>query len=177
MDLYQALASVTENKPLMESFSEEQQRVALLLRKEFERDGIHLPTAGRQQVITLQNTITQLSMDFQRTMFTARSFVDVPESLVRPLPHGVRSVCEPKTSDSRVMRVPTDLHVMNTVLKWVPDASVRRAMYVTGNACAPSNLATLDELRAKRHELAQLLGFPTYAHLATRYAPGCCWCW
>lgn len=140
VDLYNALASVTKNAPLMQSLTEEQRRVAVLLRKEFERDGIHLPQQRRQQVIDLQNGITQLSMQFQRTMFTAREFVDVPETLLRPLPHGVRSLCEPKRTNPSVLRVPTDLHVMNTVLKWVGDPSVRREMYLKANACAQSNL-------------------------------------
>lgn len=175
--------------------SEEQRRMATLLRNEFERDGIHLEPAGRQHVIALQNRITQLSMAFQRTLFTARAFIEVPEKVLRPLPHGIRSLCERKLTDPSVVRVPTDLHVMNTVLKWVGDPSVRKDMYMTANACAESNLEvrayvmqvrrfcvspdivvlygrrqTLDELKTKRHELAQLLGFPTYAHFATRYA-------
>ena len=41
----------------MQSFTEEQQRMATLLQAEFERDGIHLPLAQRQKVIELQNEI------------------------------------------------------------------------------------------------------------------------
>ncbi|GAB9468332.1 hypothetical protein Gpo141_00005651 [Globisporangium polare] len=167
VDLYQALFVVTENVPLMKSFTEEQRRMGILLRKEFERDGIHLSYQGRKQVINLQNDITHLSMQFQRTMFTARDYIEVPERLLRPLPHGILSVCERKMTNPSVLRVPTDLHVMNTVLKWIGDPAVRKDMYMTANACAQSNLITLDELRKKRHELAQLLGFKTYAHFAT----------
>uniref|UniRef100_K3X1H8 Peptidase M3A/M3B catalytic domain-containing protein n=1 Tax=Globisporangium ultimum (strain ATCC 200006 / CBS 805.95 / DAOM BR144) TaxID=431595 RepID=K3X1H8_GLOUD len=167
VDLYRALVTVTENAPLMRSFTEEQRRMGILLRKEFERDGIHLSNQGRKQVIVLQNDITQLSMEFQRTMFTAREYIEVPEKLLRPLPHGVLSVCERKLTNPSVFRVPTDLHVMNTILKWIGDPKIRKDMYMTANACAQSNLSTLDELRRKRHELAQLLGFETYAHFAT----------
>lgn len=140
VDLYQALFSVTENAPLMRSFTEEQQRMGTLLRKEFERDGIHLSYQGRKQVINLQNDITHLSMQFQHTMFTARDYIEVPEKLLRPLPHGILSVCERKMTNPNVLRVPTDLHVMNTVLKWIGDPVVRKDMYMTANACAQSNL-------------------------------------
>jgi hypothetical protein len=49
-------------------------------------------------------------------------------------------VCERKLWDRSVVRVPTDLHVMSTVLKWVGDANVRKEMYIKGNTCAKENL-------------------------------------
>ncbi|GLE00291.1 hypothetical protein PINS_up009018 [Pythium insidiosum] len=164
VDLYAALRAVTEDATQMQSFTEEQRRMAVLLRQEFERDGIHLSHGGRRRVIALQNDITQLSMDFQRVMFTARDWIEVPEPLMRPLPHSVLAACERKLLNRSVLRVPTDPHVMNTVLKWIGDEDVRREMYLKANACAKENLLVLDELRSKRHELAELLGFPSYAH-------------
>lgn len=166
VDLYNALRAVSENRALMASFTEEQQRMAVLLRKEFERDGIHLSLRDRQRVIELQNDITQLSMEFQQVMFSAREFIEVPEKLIRLLPHGILAACERKLLNRNVLRVPTDLHVMNTVLKWVGDGEVRRQMYIKGNTCAIENLVILDELRQKRHDLAQLLGFESFAHFA-----------
>lgn len=152
----------------MKSFTFEQKRMGILLRSEFERDGIHLPHADRQQVVSLQNDITQLSMQFQSTMHSAREYVEMPAKLIRGMPHSVTSVCERKWMSCDTLRVPTDIHVMNTVLKWVGDSDARRNMYIAANSCAKDNLPVLDKLRAKRHELAQLLGFPTFAHLATR---------
>ncbi|KAH7482113.1 hypothetical protein KRP22_012345 [Phytophthora ramorum] len=167
VELYRALKTVTEDKVGMQSFTPEQRRMGILLRNEFERDGIHLPRADRQRVISLQNEITQLSMKFQTTMYSAREYVEVPAKLLRGMPHSITSVCERKWMSRDTWRVPTDMHVMNTILKWVGAPEVRRQMYVAANSCAKDNLPILDELRAKRHELAQLLGFPTYAHLAT----------
>ncbi|ETO70753.1 hypothetical protein, variant [Phytophthora nicotianae P1976] len=151
----------------MKSFTPEQRRMGNLLRNEFERDGIHLSRSDRQRVISLQNDITQLSMQFQSTMYSARDYVEVPAKLIRGMPHSITSVCERKWMSRDTLRVPTDMHVMNTILKWVGDPEVRRKMYIAANSCAKDNLPILDKLRAKRHELAQLLGFPTYAHLAT----------
>lgn len=187
VELYRAIRAVSEDEKLMAAASEEQRRMAELLRNEYERDGIHLSSQGRRRVIGLQNDITQLSMDFQRTLFSAREYIEVPSRLVRPLPHSVWAMCERKLSNPMVMRVPTDVHVMNTVLKWIGDPKVRRDMYVAANSCAVDNLEVrslncwnstpqaltivtkiLEELRSKRHELAELLGFQSYAHLATR---------
>ncbi|KAG2764254.1 Mitochondrial intermediate peptidase [Phytophthora cactorum] len=167
VELYRALKTVTEDKIGMKSFTPEQRRMGILLRNEFERDGIHLSRSDRQRVISLQNVITQLSMQFQSTMYSAREYVEVPAKLIRGMPHSITSVCERKWMSRDTLRVPTDMHVMNTILKWVGDPEVRRKMYIAANSCAKDNLSILDQLRAKRHELAQLLGFPTYAHLAT----------
>jgi len=169
VEMYRALKTVTEDTIGMASFTPEQRRMGLLLRNEFERDGIHLPRADRQRVISLQNDITQLSMQFQSTMYSAREYVEVPAKLIRGMPHSITSVCERKWMSRDTWRVPTDMYVMNTILKWVGAPEVRRKMYSAANSCAKDNIPVLDKLRAKRHELAQLLGFPTYAHLATRY--------
>jgi intermediate peptidase len=152
VELYRALRAVSEDDALMGSFSEERRRMAVLLRKEYERDGIHLPLEGRRRVIDLQNDITQLSMDFQRTLFSAREYIEVPSRLVRPLPHSVWARCERKLSNPLVMRVPTDVHVMNTVLKWIGDPKVRRDMYVAANSCA------VDNLEVSLHALLACLG-------------------
>ncbi|CAH0478649.1 unnamed protein product [Peronospora belbahrii] len=168
VELYRSLKMVTEDKVGMESFTPEQKRMGILLRNEFERDGIHLSRADRQRVVSLQNEITELGMQFQSTMHSARNYVEMPAKLIRGLPHCIMSLCERKWMSRDTLRVPTDMHVMNTVLKWVGDSEARRSMYIAANSCAKDNLPVLDELRAKRHELAQLLGFPTFAHLATR---------
>lgn len=140
VELYRALKAVAADAPHLASFSPEQRRVTLLLRNEYERDGIHLPLEGRRRVIDLQNDITQLSMQFQQTIFSAREFVELPAKLMRPLPHSVWALCERKLSNPTVLRVPTDVHVMNTVLKWVGDQDARRTMYLAANSCAVANL-------------------------------------
>lgn len=167
VSLYRSLKSVLENTSEMRSLTSEQRRMGILLRQEFERDGIHLSRSDRQRVISLQNDITRLSMEFQSIMFSARDYVDVPAKYIRGLPHSVTSVCERNWINPKSLRIPTDMHVMNAILKWVSCPDIRRKMYIAANSCAKDNLPILDKLRAKRHELAQLLGFPTYAHLAT----------
>ncbi|TDH72120.1 hypothetical protein CCR75_001239 [Bremia lactucae] len=166
-NLYKSIKSVTKNKEEMKSFSAEQRRMAILLRSEFERDGIHLSQRDRQRVIAVQNEITQLGMEFQSSISCAREFVEVPAKLLRGLPYSIASVCERKWMNPSVLRVPTDVYVTNTILKWVGDPKVRQNMYIAANTCTKDNLSVLDNLRAKRHELATLLDFPTYAHLAT----------
>jgi intermediate peptidase len=140
--------------------------MAILLRKEFERDGIHLELFERRRFISLQNDITRLSMKFQHTIHTAREYIEVPEKKIKGIPSSILAACE-RQSSSGTYKVPTDLHVMNTILKWIADPQVRKEMYLVGNSCAKENLEILDALRQKRHELAKLLGFESYVDFAT----------
>ncbi|CAK4508829.1 unnamed protein product [Aphanomyces euteiches] len=162
--MYARLRDVTDNTALMASFTEEQLRVATLLRAEFERDGIHLNNEGRANIIQLQNRITRLSTDFQHNITTIREYIEVPRSALSMLPPNYLALCADKGAS---IAVPTDTHVMNAVLKWIQDPKVRQQMYIAGNTCAAANLKVLDDLIQARHELATSLGFPTYAHLAT----------
>lgn len=59
---------------------------------------------------------------------------------MRTLPHGVTSLCERKFMNRSVMRVPTDTHVANTVMKWISDPEIRKKMYIAANTCARDNL-------------------------------------
>ncbi|EQC30747.1 hypothetical protein SDRG_11506 [Saprolegnia diclina VS20] len=165
VDMYNCLRAVTDNRSLMAGFTEEQQRVGMLLRAEFERDGIHLDDAGRRRVMELQNAITRLSMQFQDNMHSVHSFIEVPTKALRMLPNGLLGQCH--ASANGTTAIPTTVPMTNSILKWIPDAHVRKQMYIAGNACASVNLQVLDDLIAARHALATLLGFPTYAHLAT----------
>lgn len=56
VELYRALKTVTEDKIGMKSFTPEQRRMGVLLRNEFERDGIHLSRSDRQRVISCKMT-------------------------------------------------------------------------------------------------------------------------
>ncbi|OQR96885.1 mitochondrial intermediate peptidase [Achlya hypogyna] len=178
VDMYQCLRAVTEDVSLMTTFTEEQQRVAQLLRAEFERDGIHLDADGRQRVIDLQNEITRsvveacgrlqaqpLSMQFQHNIHATHSYIEVPTKALRTIPLSLRKQCIEQPDGTTA--VPTDVTMTNAVLKWVADPDVRKRMYIAGNSCATANLEVLDQLIATRHALATTLGFETYSHLAT----------
>ncbi|GBG84590.1 hypothetical protein CBR_g38873 [Chara braunii] len=62
------------------------------------------------------------------------------------------------------LRVSTDQVILSAILKWVPDAQVRRDIFIAGHSTPKKNLAVLENLIATRHELAELLGFPSFAH-------------
>lgn len=54
---------------------------------------------------------------------------------------------------------------MDHVLNYVPDANVRKNMFILGICRNRSNIKTLQELVKKRHQLAVNLGFSSFAHM------------
>ncbi|OQR95881.1 mitochondrial intermediate peptidase [Thraustotheca clavata] len=149
----------------MASFTEEQQRVGKLLRAEFERDGIHLDKDGRNRIIAYHNDITRLSTQFQRNIHSNNSYIEVPTKKLRMLPESLLSQCYKKWNGTTA--IPTSVHMTNSVLKWIRDPEIRKAMYIAGNSSSSANLEVLDQLIATRHALACTLGFETYADFAT----------
>lgn len=125
----------------MYSLTEEQQRMAILLQKEYERDGIHCSKPTREKIMSIRENIMRSSMEFQRIAQTARRYVQIPGKYVRLLPHSIQALCEKSMRSADTYHVPTDVHVVNTVLKCVSDPNVRREMYISGNHCAIDNEA------------------------------------
>jgi intermediate peptidase len=75
--LYAALCRVTADAALMQSFTEEQRRVALLLRREFERDGINRSPAERRGIVALNGDIAELSAQFAHNIATTSGVFEV----------------------------------------------------------------------------------------------------
>ena len=64
------------------SLTEEEQRFALMLKAEFERDGIQLPEAEREAVRSLNQELVNLETTFQRNTMTHEHLFQVPTSTV-----------------------------------------------------------------------------------------------
>lgn len=69
------------------------------------------------------------------------------------------------TSESG-FRIITEPGILSSVLKWTPDAEIRKEAYITGHTVPKDNLDVLDKIIAARHDLAQILGYKTYAEFA-----------
>ncbi|KAK9914089.1 hypothetical protein M0R45_037885 [Rubus argutus] len=52
---------------------------------------------------------------------------------------------------------------LSSVLQWASDDEVRKLAYIKGNSVPQANLGVLDKLIATRHELAQVMGYRSYA--------------
>lgn len=180
--LYKAIVGVEESPDILTT--EEARRAAKTLRMDFERGGIHLPSDKLKRVNDLNLEITRLGREFGENMMRDQGQLDIfPASVI---PKSIQHMMKPiwMEKDGRVgwsrrskfvaaddsnmgLRVVTEPAVLSSVLKYVADSEVRRRVYMVGHCVPKANLRVLDHLIGARHELAQLLGYNSYAEFAT----------
>lgn len=176
LTLYVALTSVISNSHLFHQLQPEEQRFAVLLKEEFERDGIHLPEEERNQVRELQNSVTQLETLFSENITHSKKHFQVPAAPVDDLiPRDVLEQHIPQhqqqytnnggDSDGATPMVTlnTDPGIANTLLKYSASPELRKEVYMETNTACPENLDVLEALRQRRHQVATQLGYSSYA--------------
>jgi len=172
--LYLALVNAQERHA--SELSPEALRVALTLRQDFERGGIHL---GRDEHAALEKAagdVVRLGMAFQQNLADPKAlgFVDVSRLRLGGVPVGLTR--SPRTSggttqrddgEGLTARVPLDQRTVSAVLRYADDPETRKAVYLAAHAGPEANRSVLAGLLRARHESAKILGFESHAHFAT----------
>ncbi len=136
--------------------------------------GVDRDEATREKIRSLADRMTELSMQFSRTVQddVRRIPVEDPNEL-RGLPadyltrHGVREVAGELVADASVV-ITTDPPDMAPIMSYAGSAALRRRLYLAYNDRGyPANKGVLLNLLAAREEMASLLGFRSWADLAT----------
>jgi mitochondrial intermediate peptidase len=171
--LYQALCLV-QSSPYYANLSEEERRFTKLLQAEFERDGIHLPHDQRESVRHLQNHIVELESSFSYNLVHSQRVFTANKAAVTNVipPHILQEYgidVQDKSLSSFSQSVPvvqlanTDASILQTLLRYSPDASLRRDVHWHVVTAVPENLTVLAALVQSRHALATTQGFGSYA--------------
>ena len=137
--------------------------------------GVDRDEPTRERIRALADRMTELSMQFSRTVQddVRRITVDDPNELAG-LPadylarHGVyEAQGEGLVADGPVS-ITTDPPEMTPVMSYAASAPLRRKLYLAYNDRGyPSNQQVLLDLLALREEMAEVLGFRSWADLAT----------
>ncbi len=168
-EVYQALASV-DVSAADEATKYYMERTLLGYRLA----GVDRDEATRNKIRALADRATELGMQFSRTVQddVRRITVDDPEQL-RGLPgdylvrHGVREDGGKLLADSPVV-ITTDPPEMSPVMSYAGSAALRRKLYLQYNDRGyPANKQVLLDLLSTREEMAEVLGFRSWADLAT----------
>ncbi len=189
--LYQSLIPITTDADVMNhQLDEEERRMAIMLQKEFERDGIHLSKVERDEVRKLSGFVTQLETMFSNNLLQSKTFTvegDLVNDVTQVIPRHVlinynRSTSNSQSDDRGVytsafqddtfhtnepLNLSTDPHITNTLLRHSQSPALRQKVYVEANTTCPQNLEVLDALIQQRHELATKMGYPSYSHYFT----------
>jgi intermediate peptidase len=157
--------------PLPRGFDAETLLVGRMLRRDFERAGVHLPAAAQDRAAELVATAHVAGMAF---CANAAGGGAPPPPLVLEgaaarravgrLPANLRRVfAPPPGGPPGALAAPGGAHALGALLAHAAEPAVRAAAAAALAAEPAANAPLLDALVTARAELAELMGFPSFA--------------
>ena len=132
----------------------------------FKLAGVDRDDATRARVREINDDLTRLSQEFGRNIREGVLTLEVDPVALAGLPADFIQAHAPNASGKVVLK--TDNQDYRPVVSYASDATVREKFWKLYRLRAhPGNLPTLDQILARRHELATLLGFANWADYVT----------
>ncbi|KAL3826389.1 hypothetical protein ACHAXA_008597 [Cyclostephanos tholiformis] len=175
----------TTHSALLLELPREYQRMAMAMRREFERDGIHLSYNKREEAREMNNIIVGLESLFTSNITEKVKYFDVsgtemismvddivPRHVLGQLVRRQTAISPNHRSDASSnadddagrLTLSSDALLCNTLLAHSPSSALRKEVYVQSHTSVPENLGVLDSLIRYRHLHSSLLGYRSYAH-------------
>ena len=144
--------------------------------KEYENDGIHLPSSVRDEAVGIKGRITNLETEYVREAGRGGVFMYEDKGGWGGRIFGVdtmRAIGEAAGGDRKeqieggVYGV-TEGWFSGNMIRLVHEEGVRREVYYHSHCSAPGNLEVLEELRRERNELARVTGYGDWCEKAVK---------
>jgi len=160
-ELYNAIKeySTTEEAQTLEG---PKKRFLNTLLLNYKRAGFELEAEQRQQVKDYKSVIDRLGNEYRGNVAAASSdFIEISESETGGLDSAYLTA---RKTTNGTYKIDVSYPSLIPFLKYsTSDSSRRELEKVYHRRAAPENVAILDSILYLRHQLAQLLGYPTYA--------------
>jgi len=128
--------------------------------------GVDKDQATRDLLQSLHEKATRLSLEFSRNIQEGGKAIEATAAELDGLPADYVARHEPDTGGR--ITLTTDPPDMQPVMTFASDAALRERMFLAYNTRAyPANKAILEQLLATRQEISTVLGFRSWADLAT----------
>lgn len=164
VDLYNAFKAYAENNAVHESLQDDQKYFITESMKDFKRNGLHLPEEQRNRIAQLKKEIGKLELDFSNNINKDASFIVVSRDGLMGLKDDFIDSLQ-KTDDGNY-KLGVDYPTYYEVIEYCAVAETRKKLSKAfGNRAYPANMKILEDIIAKRDQLARELGFESYAHL------------
>lgn len=161
--IYRAFTEYVQGTMAGEELSSQERYFIEQTMLSFKRNGLHLPDDQLATVKVLQKDIAALSADFARHIAEDTSAIWVEQDELAGLESDFITALK-RTQNGRY-RVGVDYPTYFAVMQRCSVAQTREKLWRAFHARAyPANEHILQELIAKRDELAHLLGYASYAH-------------
>ncbi|KAL3944916.1 MAG: hypothetical protein SGBAC_001007 [Bacillariaceae sp.] len=163
-NLYDNLAYI--HTEYYDELTPEEQRFCLLLKQEFEIDGIHLPEEGREKVKEVHNRITNLETLFASNITHSNKtfWVDL-QTVEQIIPKDVLLANGATLDPSRpgMIRLPANSPISNSITSFGNAATLRKEVYLASVNSCTDNTDVLESLIDARQDLANALGYDSYS--------------
>ena len=135
--------------------------------RDFRLAGVDKHDATRERIKTLRDELVLIGQEFARNIREDKRTVVVNNvSELDGLPPDYIASHQPDATGEIVLTIDYPDYI--PVMSYAKSEDLRRRMYLEfNNRAYPQNLKVLDRLAAKRYELANLLGFKSWADYAT----------
>ena len=166
-DLYEAMKSYKDtavaNKE-WDSLDAESQRYVDRILRDFNRNGMGFPQEKREQIKALLTKISDLERDCSNNINNDKTKVEFEEKDLEGLPAPILSKLEKVEGKEGSRYVSMKYPEVLPALKLCKNEETRRKLSLAYNSrCVKENIPLLEDLVAKRHEVAQLLGYKSYS--------------
>ena len=162
--IYHAFMAYVDGAAKTEQLSDSQEYFITETKKDFERAGLGLPDAQRQQASDIKKELATLTAEFERNIAQDNSFISVDRAGLEGLDDDF--IATLKVLDDGTYRVGVDYPTFHRVMEQCAVEDTRMRLYdAFNNRAYPANDALLISIIAKRDQLAHILGFPSYAAL------------
>ncbi len=134
--------------------------------RNFRRAGVDRDEATRAKVVALNEELTRIGQDFGRNIREDVRSVELDPKELAGLPEDYVQAHKPGPNGK--VKITTDYPDYVPFMAYAKSAKAREALWrVSRQRGYPKNLDTLSRLISKRHELATLLGYPSWAAYTT----------
>jgi len=135
--------------------------------RDFRRSGVDRDDATRARVRALQEELVEIGQRFDRNIVHSTRTLRLEDGHAALAGMPADFLATHPVDAEGAVTLSTDPPDYIPVMAYAERDDVRRRLLHEATNRAPENLAILDELLAKRHELATLLGYPSWAAYVT----------
>lgn len=159
--VYDALGALDEG-----SLDELERRLVFVQRRDMKRAGVELEESERARVRDLRQELVAITQAFARNIRDDVGAIEIDPAELAGLPDDFARAHA--ADGAGKVRITTEYPDYIPFMSYAKSGEARRALLrASHNRAVPVNLEVLDRMLARRHELARILGYPTYAAYVT----------
>ncbi len=144
----------------------DEERLVDVVRHDMKAAGVKLEADDRRRVLAMREELTDLAQAFQRNHRDDVRAIEIPPSQLSGMPDDF--VRDHPAGPSGRVRITTDYPDYIPFMAYADDAEARRDLHrAFSNRATPANLEILTTMIRRKHELARLLGYRSWAEHQT----------